>query len=45
MKNKSPIQLIDMGSTHTVMANSKGRFYTFGWNNFGQCGVSPSCNN
>ncbi len=45
MKNKSPIQMIDMGATHTIMANTKGKLYSFGWNNFGQCGISPSCNN
>lgn len=44
MKNKNPLQLIEIGSTHTLVASSKGKTFSFGWNNFGQCGVSPNCN-
>lgn len=38
IKGKNPIQLISTGSCHTILANSKGRLYSWGWNNYGQCG-------
>jgi alpha-tubulin suppressor-like RCC1 family protein len=31
--------MMALGSAHTVCVNNKGRLYTFGWNNYGQCGV------
>ena len=34
-----PIQLISLGSQHTICVSTKGKVYTFGWNNYGQCGV------
>ena len=34
-----PIQLISLGSQHTICVTNKGKIYTFGWNNYGQCGV------
>ena len=34
-----PIQLISLGSQHTICVTNKGKVYTFGWNNYGQCGV------
>jgi alpha-tubulin suppressor-like RCC1 family protein len=43
-KNRNNIQYIDIGSTHTIIVNSKGKVYTFGWNNFGQCGISSDGN-
>jgi hypothetical protein len=39
IKNNNPVQLIALGNAHTVCLNNKGRLYSFGWNNFGQCGV------
>jgi len=40
MINKTPIQMIHLGSHHTITINSKGKMYSWGWNNFGQCGHS-----
>jgi alpha-tubulin suppressor-like RCC1 family protein len=31
--------MIAVGDCHTVAVNNKGKVFTFGWNNFGQCGV------
>lgn len=39
LKNCSPIQLIAVGGQHTLCVNDKGKIFTFGWNNYGQCGV------
>ena len=39
LQNNDPIQLISLGSQHTVCVTNKGKIYTFGWNNYGQCGV------
>lgn len=39
LKNNSPIQLLALGGQHTLCVNNKGKIYTFGWNNYGQCGV------
>jgi alpha-tubulin suppressor-like RCC1 family protein len=39
LKTNSPIHLIGVGSSHTVCVNSKGKVFSFGWNNYGQCGV------
>lgn len=39
IKNNNPVQLVALGNSHTVCMNNKGRVYSFGWNNFGQCGV------
>ena len=39
LKNNAPMQALALGSAHTVCVNNKGRLYTFGWNNYGQCGV------
>jgi alpha-tubulin suppressor-like RCC1 family protein len=36
--NKSPIQLIHTGATHTIAINSKGKLFSWGWNSYGQCG-------
>ena len=40
MYNHTPIQLISIGDTHTMMVNSLGKIYTFGWNNNSQCGIN-----
>ncbi len=39
LKINDPIQLISLGSQHTLCTSQKGKIYTFGWNNYGQCGV------
>ena len=39
LQNNDPIQLISLGSQHTICVTNKGKVYTFGWNNYGQCGV------
>ena len=39
LQNNDPIQLISLGSQHTLCVTNKGKIYTFGWNNYGQCGV------
>jgi alpha-tubulin suppressor-like RCC1 family protein len=38
ISNKSPLQIIKTGSCHTMTINSKGRVFSWGWNNYGQCG-------
>ena len=39
LKNFDPIQNISLGSQHTICLTSKGKIYSFGWNNYGQCGI------
>lgn len=39
INSNSPLQLMSLGTSHTVCLSSKGKAYSFGWNNFGQCGV------
>ena len=33
------IQQISLGSQHTLCISNKGKLYSFGWNNYHQCGV------
>ena len=40
MNNHTPIELIAIGDTNTLMVNSLGKIYSFGWNNNSQCGIS-----
>ena len=40
MYNHTPIELISIGDTSTIMVNSIGKIYTFGWNNNCQCGIN-----
>ena len=40
MYNHTPIELISIGDTNTMMVNSIGKIYTFGWNNNNQCGIN-----
>ena len=35
----TPIQKIFVGNCHSMALNSEGKVYTWGWNNFGQCGA------
>ena len=44
IKNKAAVQLIELGNSHTAILNSKGKVYTYGWNNNAQCGVPINCN-
>ena len=39
LQNNDPIQHISLGSQHTICITNRGKLYTFGWNNYGQCGV------
>ena len=39
LQNNDPIQHISLGSQHTICVTNKGKIYSFGWNNYGQCGV------
>ncbi len=40
VKNSNPIQQISVGGCHTIVLNNKGKLYSWGWNNYGQCCVS-----
>ena len=40
INNHTPIQLISIGESNTLMTNSLGKIYSFGWNNNGQCGLN-----
>ena len=42
LKNETPIQKIEISNTHTLVLNNMGKVYSWGWNNFGQCGTFPS---
>ena len=42
MKNETPIQKIEISNTHSMVLNNAGKVYSWGWNNFGQCGTFPS---
>ena len=39
--NNTPIQKIYIGNCHSMLLNSEGKVYTWGWNNYGQCGAYP----
>ena len=39
INNNSNIQSISIGGHHSLIRNNKGKVYSFGWNNNGQCGV------
>ena len=43
-KNDS-IQLISFGAQHTLCISNKGKLFSFGWNNYSQCGKKPKKNN
>ena len=42
LKNETPIQKIEISNCHTMVLNSIGKVYSWGWNNYGQCGVFPN---
>jgi alpha-tubulin suppressor-like RCC1 family protein len=43
LKTKSPIQIIQTGSCHTIAINNKGKLFSWGWNHYGQCGHPFYC--
>ena len=42
--NNDSIQLISLGSQHTLCISNKGKLYSFGWNNYCQCGIRTKKN-
>ena len=38
----TPIQKIFVGNCHSMALNSEGKVFTWGWNNYGQCGAYPN---
>ena len=38
IKNDTPIQIINLGNCHSLLINNEGKVYTWGWNNYSQCG-------
>ena len=38
LKNNNSLKTISLGGQHCLILNSKGKVYSFGWNNEGQCG-------
>ena len=40
MNNHTPIELISVGESNTLLTNSIGKVYSFGWNNNCQCGIN-----
>jgi Regulator of chromosome condensation (RCC1) repeat len=45
MRNGTPIQSISIGGCHTIALNNKGKAFSWGWNNYGQCGFSSKSKN
>ena len=41
LKNDTPIEKIEISNCSSMALNSAGKVYSWGWNNFGQCGVFP----
>ena len=41
LKNNTPIQKIYVSNCHSMVLTTEGKVYTWGWNNFGQCGAFP----
>ena len=40
--NNTPIMNVQVGSTHSVAINTKGRVFAWGWNDSGQCAKDQS---
>ena len=38
-KNNDSIQLISLGAQHTLCLSNQGKLFSFGWNNYSQCGI------
>ena len=41
LKNDTPIQKIEISNCHSLALSSDGKLYSWGWNNYGQCGECP----
>ena len=41
LKNNTPIQKIYISNCHSMVLNSEGKVFSWGWNNYGQCGAYP----
>ena len=41
LSNNTPIQKIYIGNCHSMLLNTEGKVYAWGWNNYGQCGAYP----
>ena len=41
LMSDTPLQRVTLGSTHTLGYSNKGKLYSWGWNEFGQCGHDP----
>ena len=37
--NNDSIQLISLGAQHTLCLSNQGKLFSFGWNNYSQCGI------
>ena len=37
--NDDSIQLISLGAQHTLCLSNQGKLFSFGWNNYSQCGI------
>ena len=42
--NEAPIMSVSVGQTHTMIVNSKGKVFSWGWNDNGQCAKPPQVN-
>ena len=38
------IQLISLGAQHTLCLSNQGKLFSFGWNNYSQCGIKNKSN-
>ena len=38
LENETPIQIINVGNCHSLLINNEGKVFTWGWNNYSQCG-------
>ena len=38
-QSNDSIQLISLGAQHTLCLSNKGKLFSFGWNNYSQCGI------
>ena len=41
LKNNDPIQKIYISNCHSMVLNTEGKIFSWGWNNYGQCGTYP----
>ncbi|MCQ2816747.1 MAG: hypothetical protein MJ252_05715 [archaeon] len=45
IQQNTPIQIIEVGETHTALINSNGKTFTWGWNGNGQCAFKTKLDN